>query len=110
MSTIDDPQVSLPDHDTVELRMLVVSQTLSCPYCEARLKKWMVPQHPWNEWPNDFFYVCFNDDCPYFLRGWKTLAAKGGFGSYRLRYDTLKDHCSPIPVFDARMLRDGISD
>lgn len=92
----------------VERRKRAVRDTLCCPYCEVRLEKWLVPQTIFTEWPNEFFYVCFNDECPYFVRGWDTMAAQGNPGSYRMRYDPLKDNCGPIPVLSRGSLRDGI--
>ncbi len=100
--------VTLPNPEEVRRRMSLVGRTLRCPYCEAPLLKWEVPQNIYTEWPNEFFYVCFNDSCPYYVRGWEFMAAQKNPGSYRLMYDPLKDSCGPIPVFDKQTLRDGI--
>jgi SAM-dependent methyltransferase len=99
---------ALPDAVVVAARTQRVSHTLECPYCVSGLRKWEVPQHVWAEWPNDYFHVCFNDDCPYFVRGWNTMERQGASGSYRLMYDDLRDACGPIPVLTDSMLRDGI--
>ncbi len=43
----------------------------TCPHCESHLVEWRVPEEAsWNE---DFFFVCFNDDCPYFEEGWEWM-------------------------------------
>ena len=94
--------------DTIEQKKREVKDTLCCPYCGQRLKKWAVPQTVFTEWPNEFLYICFNDECSYFVRGWNAMAAQGNRGSYRFMYDPLTDCCHPIPAFHARMLKDSI--
>ncbi len=99
---------ALADAETVAARKERVGETLRCPYCQSGLRKWEVPQHIWTEWPNDFLYVCMNDDCPYFVRGWDVMERQGASGSYRLMFDPLNGSCEPIPVLTNSMLRDGI--
>jgi SAM-dependent methyltransferase len=94
--------------EEIEAAMRTVGETLSCPYCGGRLERWQVPQSPFTEWPNDFLYICFNDACSYFVRGWGTMADQGNPCSYRLMYDPLKDACHPMPVLTQGMLKDGI--
>lgn len=84
--------------DEIAERKRHIKDTLECPYCGEKLEKWMVPDSPFLEWPNEYFYVCFNDMCPYFNGGWDRMAALGNFGSYRLLYDPIKDNCYPTPV------------
>lgn len=101
---------SYSHRDEIERRRREIRNTLRCPHCGERLMKWAVPQTVFTEWPNDFFYVCMNDECPYFVRGWDAMAAQGNPCSYRLRYDPLTDSCDPIPVFSTQTLKDGIID
>jgi hypothetical protein len=79
-----------------------------CPYCNTELKKWKVPQTIFTEWPNEYFYVCLNDECSYFVRGWEAMASQGLHGSHRIMYDPLTDTCQPVPVMNKNMLRDQI--
>ena len=79
-----------------------------CPYCNAELKKWKVPQTIFTEWPNEYFFICLNDECSYFVRGWEVMANQGLHGSYRLMYDPLNNCCQAIPVMNKNMLRDQI--
>ncbi|MBZ4659791.1 MAG: hypothetical protein JG766_1714, partial [Desulfacinum sp.] len=44
-----------------------------CPHCGSRMKKWRTPD--FSTWSAEFFFVCFNDDCPYFTRGWNQMQA-----------------------------------
>ena len=99
-----------PDKEEIERRKAHVKDTLRCPHCEEPLKKWAVPQTLFTQWPNEFMYICFNDECSYFIRGWDALAKMGNRGSYRLMYDPETDCCQPIPVPTSRALRSGIID
>ena len=96
------------DRDEIAARKRRVKETLRCPYCDGKLAKWQVPDSPFNEWSSEFQYICFNDSCVYFVKGWYTMAAQGGFGSYRFMYDPPTDGCHPIPVLSRDALRDGI--
>jgi len=83
-------------------------QTLSCPYCNQRLTKCLVPDSPFTEWPSEFQYLCFNDECRYFLEGWDNSATQQFHGSYRFMYDPTLDSCFPIPVLNHWSLKDSI--
>lgn len=98
----------MPPQEEIERRRKAVRQTLACPYCGGRLSKWELSQTLFTEWPNEFFYVCFNDRCPYFVEGWKAMARQNNPCSYRLMYDPLTDCCQPVPVLNHTMMRDGI--
>jgi SAM-dependent methyltransferase len=94
--------------EEIQKRKRQIHQTLRCPYCDAMLEKWQVPDTPFIEWPSEFQYICFNDDCAYFLGGWAAMAAQGNPCSYRFMYDPPTDGCHPIPVLSPQALRDGI--
>jgi hypothetical protein len=94
--------------EEIEKKKEEIKNTLRCPHCDAELKKWQVPQTIFTEWPNEYFYICFNDECPYFLRGWDTMEKQGNHCSYRLMYDPLTDTCQPAPVRSRDNLRDNI--
>jgi SAM-dependent methyltransferase len=108
---VDKPPMQYPtDEAEIEKNKKMIKDTLVCPYCGTKLKKWRVPQTPFTEWPNEFQYICFNDECAYFVRGWDSMESQGNPGSYRLMYNPLTDSCHPIPVFNHLTLRDGIED
>jgi SAM-dependent methyltransferase len=87
--------------EQIEERKRRIKSTLRCPHCDVPLTKWEVPDSPFIEWPNEFFYVCFNDQCGYFDRGWDSMLALGNIGSYRFTYDPLKDASYPVPVISS---------
>ncbi len=91
-----------------EKRKRDIKNTLRCPHCDSELKKWQVPQNIFTQWPNEFFYICFNDECSYYVRGMDVMANQGNHCSYRLMYDSLTDNCQPVPVMNKNTLRDGI--
>lgn len=106
------PSSEKPDPAVVERNKARVKETLECPYCGEKLKKWIVPDNPFSQtWDNDFMYICFNDQCPYYVRGWDYLCSKGNRTmSYRLMYHPEKDRCMPIPVPSHLALREGIAE
>jgi SAM-dependent methyltransferase len=94
-----------------EKRKKEIKDTLCCPHCGDKLQKWLVPDNPFEcTWDNDFMYICFNDECSYYTRGWDFLRREGNSGSYRLMYNPEKNTCNPIPVPTANALREGIMD
>lgn len=81
----------------------------TCPHCGEPLKRWQVPLSPFSEWDAEFLDICFNDACPFLVRGWSTMAEQGnGSGSYRLGYHRGRNVYLTIPVQGLRTLRDGI--
>ena len=96
--------------EELQKKMKDIKTTLACPYCGEKMKKWAVPDNPFSQtWDNDFMYICFNDDCPYYVRGWDVLARQSiSSGSYRLMYHPEKDCCLPIPVPTPTALKECI--
>jgi SAM-dependent methyltransferase len=98
------------DPEELQRRKEAIKHTLCCPYCGDELKKWAVPDNPFVQtWDNDFMYICFNDECPYFVRGWDRMYKQTHQGmSYRLMYNPEKDCCMPVPVPTPNALKEGI--
>jgi len=96
--------------EELKKRKKEIKHTLKCPHCRVKLKKWLVPDNPFAcTWDNEFMYICFNDACPYYVRGWDHMNREGAGGhSYRLMYNPEKDCVMPIPVPSPKALRDGI--
>lgn len=100
----------LPE-ETLKERTAAIKETLQCPHCGERMRKWEVPNTPFTTWDNEFMYICFNDTCPYLLRGWEVMNKQGNRGlSYRLMYDPLRGCTMPVPVPSLNALKEGIID
>ncbi len=98
------------DKDALAQKKACIKDTLCCPHCDQKLNKWEVPDNPFCQtWDNDYMYICFNDECPYYVRGWDKMYRDTLQGmSYRLMYNPEKDRCMPIPVPSPHALKDGI--
>lgn len=107
-STVDEARRSLTP-DEKRARQEEVRRTLCCPHCGERMKKWAIPDSPFNTWQNEFMYICFNDECPYLVRGWDVMNRQGNPGvSYRQMFNPETGFLSPMPVPSLKVLRDGI--
>jgi hypothetical protein len=80
---------------------------IRCRHCGAAMVRWANPQL--STWGGPFQYVCFNDRCPYFVRGWVWMSERFNVAaSYRWRYDPLTGEFGPLPVWSREALRDSI--
>ena len=80
----------------------------TCPHCGATLTK---IQLPWEQmtWGEEFAHVCLNDDCPFYVNGWKRMKELYDRNiSYRhMRLDESGKVISQ-PVWDSSALRNCI--
>ena len=78
-----------------------------CPHCGKKLSKWETPQQ--SSWDTAFQYACFNDECPYFRKGWSWMAEKySAHASYRYRYDPHTGETGPLPVWSIDAMKNRI--
>ena len=80
---------------------------IRCPHCGEAMRRWTNPEG--SSWSGAFQYVCFNDACPYYVRGWEWM--KGHFnvtGSYRHRLDPETGESGPLPVWSPEDFRNQI--
>ncbi|MEW5994906.1 MAG: ogr/Delta-like zinc finger family protein [Candidatus Zixiibacteriota bacterium] len=85
----------------------MTKETPTCPHCGKQLKKWSTPDE--TSWGGKMQFVCFNDDCPYYVRGWKWMLENyNQKASYRHRYDPNTGETGPLAVWSSQALRSGI--
>ena len=69
-----------------------------CPHCDGRLTQWLNPDD--SSWGGDYQLVCFNDECPYYKRGWEWMRAHYNVtASYRYRFNPENGAEGPLPVW-----------
>ncbi len=80
-----------------------------CPHCDQPLTPFELPDN--TGWDGDFHLACFNDSCPYYVRGWRHMQEKFAVtASYRYRVDPTTGAASPLAVWSPDALKDRILD
>ena len=74
-------------------------EKIKCKHCESEMTKVLIP--PDSDWGVDFFWVCMNDECSYYVKGWdwmmKNFQVKA---SYRYKVNVYNNNeGGPMPVF-----------
>lgn len=79
----------------------------SCPHCGVALAKWTIPPNlPFDE---PWHWVCFNDECPYYVKGWQWMAERFGRScSYRYRQNPVTGESGPLATWSREALKDGV--
>ena len=68
---------------------------------------WQAPDN--SSWGSAEMLVCFNDECPYYVRGWEWMRAQYDVtASYRHRYNPATKQGGPLPVWSPTAHRDAI--
>lgn len=80
-----------------------------CPHCGHALQAFELPDN--TGWQTAFQLACFNDQCPYFVRGWTRMREQYAVAaSYRYRVDPETGAASPLAVWSPDALKDRILD
>jgi len=80
-----------------------------CPHCGENLQPFELPDN--TGWQTSFQLACFNDECPYFQRGWNHMEEHYAVkASYRFRVDPESGTPSPLAVWSTDALKDRILD
>ena len=79
----------------------------TCPHCGEKLLLWRNPDM--SSWGTGTQWVCFNDGCSYFQRGWKWMKENYNVtASYRYRFNPVNGASGPLPVWSATACRNNI--
>jgi hypothetical protein len=79
----------------------------TCPHCGSRLERWRVPDGA--SWPEEFFFVCFDDECSYYRRGWTWMEERyGQKASFRYALNPRTSASLPLPVWSDQATREMI--
>ena len=79
----------------------------ACPHCGAVLQFFELPEA--GGWDQRCHLACFNNDCPYYRRGWDWMMSQYNVKvSYRYRLDPASGCASPIAVWSETALVDRI--
>jgi hypothetical protein len=58
------------------LEKILEMEKPSCPHCNEEMSLWEVPPVTFSDglgWGTPYMFLCFNDECPLFVEGWKNL-------------------------------------
>ena len=85
-----------------------------CPHCEKAMLLWEVPPINFSDglgWGSPYLFVCFNDDCPSYKKGWEHLEeTMEAPASYRCINEPGQKNFEYMPVFSPVGAQGGILD
>jgi len=79
-----------------------------CSHCDSEMLPWMPPAE--SSWGEAIQFVCFNDQCSYYVKGWDHM--KNNYNvksSYRLRFNPDNGESGPLPVWSEHAHKDRIT-
>ena len=75
----------------------------ACPHCQKPMDIWQVPEFAFGDglgWGSPYLYVCFNDECPSYKKGWEHIKGNYAYNaSYRCMSYPDGETFEFIPVF-----------
>ncbi len=78
-----------------------------CPHCGQKMKRWRVPEN--STWTTEYQFVCFNDECSYYVKGWEWMQSQYQVtSSYRCRVNPETGKDAPLPVWSPDAHKDMI--
>ncbi len=83
-----------------------------CPHCNEPMLKWWAATNDFGDgmgFCTDIVLVCFNDECPMYVKGWNSLYDNfGRVGSVRCYHDPSDGSSGVLPVAHKDALRGDI--
>ncbi len=74
-----------------------------CPHCDLEMSLWEVPQIAVSDglgWGTPYLFICFNDDCPSYKKGWEHLQdTMETTASYRCINEPGRSNFEYMPVY-----------
>ena len=58
------------------LERVLAMEKPKCPHCKQEMNLWEVPPVNFSDglgWGSPYLFLCFNDECPLYVQGWKDL-------------------------------------
>jgi hypothetical protein len=82
---------------------------LVCKHCGEELKKVLMP--PDSDWGVEYQYICLNDECGYYIRGWDWMRKQYNVNaSYRFRHNPFSGDEGPMPVATSADLKHYVAE
>jgi ribosomal protein L37AE/L43A len=82
---------------------VMATQKPVCPHCNQEMSIWEVPPINFSDglgWGTPYLFVCFNDECPIFVSGWKSVRENYAHNaSYRCMCYPGTETYEVMPVF-----------
>jgi hypothetical protein len=77
----------------------------ACPHCKTEMEKL---DARYLDWGLPFLWVCYNDGCAFFTKGWKHMMENyGQLTSYRFMIQPDSGATGVIPAFSAQYLQEN---
>jgi hypothetical protein len=96
------PNMAILTKDDVYNKMVEDKRPV-CPHCNEEMIIWECPPMTFSDglgWGTPFLYVCFNDDCPLYLGGWKEFYDNyARIASVRCICDPMSGNMDCMPVY-----------
>ena len=96
------------------MEKVMEEKKLVCPHCGQNLNKWSTPSFNFADglgWCTPFLYVCFNDNCKFFMNSWKQMSeVYGQEMGYRYMVHPDSGESSSVPVGNRQAMRGDIID
>lgn len=85
-----------------------------CPHCEKDMTLWEIPPINFSDglgWQTPYLFVCFNDECPSYKKGWEHLGDTVEMpASYRCYVEPGQTNFEYMPVFSPIGASGGVID